>query len=230
MLLAAEEGGGTQNFLIPNGTFFFVLAIFLIVLGVIAKFVVPPIQEVLGERERMAAQTADENRRAAAQEAAAEADYDNEVHTARSEAAGIRDHARAEGRQVIDDKRAHANEEVAGTLREASDELRVQSDAIAPRLDVSVETLSATLASRVLGVPVDGGSIGSGSVGSGSVGGGLVGGRTSSTPAPSAYSESTVHSESSASTVYSDSSATVVYADSSPTVIYPDASTSNDER
>ena len=33
-LLAAEEGG-TQNFLIPNGTFFFVLAIFLIVLGVI---------------------------------------------------------------------------------------------------------------------------------------------------------------------------------------------------
>ncbi len=43
-ILAAEEGG-QSNFLIPNGTFFFVLLIFLIVLGVIAKWVVPPISE-----------------------------------------------------------------------------------------------------------------------------------------------------------------------------------------
>jgi len=36
----AAEGGKTSNFLIPNGTFFVVLAIFLIVLGVIGTFVV----------------------------------------------------------------------------------------------------------------------------------------------------------------------------------------------
>ena len=153
-VLAAEEGGGTSNFLIPNGTFFFVLAIFLIVLGVIAKFVVPPIQKVLGEREQMVARTAEENRRAAAQEAAAETDFDKELATARSEAAGIRDHARAEGRQVVEDKRALANEDVSGVLAEANEELKLQSDAIAPSLNASVETLSATLASRVLGVPV----------------------------------------------------------------------------
>lgn len=156
-VLASEEGG-TQNFLIPNGTFFFVLAIFLIVLGVIAKFVVPPIQKVLGERERMVAKTAEDNRQAAAQEAAAEADYNKELATARSEAAGIRDLARAEGREVIDDFKARANEEVSGTLQQANDELKLQSDAIAPTLNSSVETLSATLASRVLGVPVSGGS------------------------------------------------------------------------
>ena len=155
-VLAAEEGGGTQNFLIPNGTFFFVLAIFLIVLGVIGKFVVPPIQKVFGERERMAAQITEDNRRAAAQEAAAEADYGKELATARSEAAGIRDAARSEGRQVVDDMRARANGEVAGTLQDANEELKVQSDSIAPTLDASVETLSATLASRVLGVRVDG--------------------------------------------------------------------------
>jgi F-type H+-transporting ATPase subunit b len=150
-MLAAEEGG-TQNFLIPNGTFFFVLAIFLIVLGVIGKFVVPPIQKVLSERERMAAQIVDDNRRAAAQEAAAEADYNNELATARSEAAGIRDSARAEGRQVIDEMRGRASDEVSGTLQDANDELQVQSDSIAPALNASVETLSQTLASRVLGV------------------------------------------------------------------------------
>lgn len=161
-VLAAEEGG-TSNFLIPNGTFFFVLAIFLIVLGVIGKFVVPPVMKVLGERERMIAQTAAENRRAAEQEAAAEADYNAELAAARSEASAIRDGARSEGREVVDDSRARASEDVAGTLQEANDELKAQSDAIAPSLRASVDTLSQTLASRVLGVPVDGAVSGGGS-------------------------------------------------------------------
>ena len=48
--------------------------------------------------------------------------------------------------------RGRANDEVAGTLQDANDELKVQSDAIAPTLNASVETLSQTLASRVLGI------------------------------------------------------------------------------
>ena len=55
-ILAAEEGGGSSNFLVPNGTFFFVLVIFLIVLGVIGKWVVPPISKVLRERDAMVQQ------------------------------------------------------------------------------------------------------------------------------------------------------------------------------
>ncbi|MGC7219886.1 F0F1 ATP synthase subunit B, partial [Mycobacteroides abscessus subsp. massiliense] len=62
---AAEEGGGGSNFLIPNGTFFAVLIIFLIVLGVISKWVVPPISKVLAEREAMLAKTAADNRKSA---------------------------------------------------------------------------------------------------------------------------------------------------------------------
>ena len=157
-LLAAEEGG-TSNFLIPNGTFFFVLAIFLIVLGVIAKFVVPPIQEVLGEHERMVAKTTEDNRRATDQEAAADADYRKELAAGRSEAAAIRDEARAEGRGVVDEKRAQANDEVAGAVQVANEELKLSSDAIAGDLRASVETLSATLASRVLGVDVSSTSV-----------------------------------------------------------------------
>lgn len=153
-LLAAEEGGGTSNFLIPNGTFFFVLAIFLIVLGVIGKFVVPPIQKVLGEREAMVVKTTEDNRKAAEQEAAADSDYQKELQAARTEAAGIRDEARAEGRKILDEMRGRASEEAAGTLQEASEQLKLQSDAIAADLRSSVENLSTTLASRVLGVEV----------------------------------------------------------------------------
>jgi F-type H+-transporting ATPase subunit b len=153
-LLAAEEGGGTQNFLIPNGTFFFVLAIFLIVLGVIGKFVVPPIQKVLGEREKMVAKTTEDNRKAADYEAAADSDYRKEMAAARSEASGIRDEARTEGRKILDEHKGRASEEAASALQQAANELKLQGDSIAADLRSSVDTLSATLASRVLGVEV----------------------------------------------------------------------------
>ena len=68
LIVSDPRGGrrrGESNFLLPNGTFFFVLLIFLIVLGVIAKWVVPPISKVLREREAMLHKTAEDNRRAA---------------------------------------------------------------------------------------------------------------------------------------------------------------------
>ncbi len=60
-ILAAEEGGGQSNFLVPNGTFFAVLLIFLITLAVIWKWVVPPVGKVLAAREAMLAKTAADN-------------------------------------------------------------------------------------------------------------------------------------------------------------------------
>ena len=151
--MAAEEGGA-QNFLVPNGTFFFVLAIFLIVLGVIGKFVVPPIQKVLGEREKMVAKTTEDNRKANDFEAAADSDYRKEMAAARTDASGIRDEARAEGRKILDEHRGRASQEAAATLQQAADQLKQQSESISTDLRSSVDTLSATLASRVLGVEV----------------------------------------------------------------------------
>ena len=71
------EGGGS-NFLIPNGTFFVVLIIFLIVLGVIGTFVVPPITKVLKERENMVTKTLADNKKSAEQFAAAQKDYEKD--------------------------------------------------------------------------------------------------------------------------------------------------------
>ena len=151
-VLAAEAEGGTTNFLIPNGTFFFILAIFLIVFAVIAKFVVIPIQNVLTERDRQLAQTSQDNRQAAEQDAATDRDYRQELSAARLEAGGLRDQARAEGRQVIDDKRAEANEEVSDRLRQAGEVLASEADALSPELNAAVDSLSVTLADRILGV------------------------------------------------------------------------------
>ncbi len=153
-ILAAEEGGGQSNFLIPNGTFFFVLLIFLIVLGVIAKWVVPPISKVLHEREAMVQKTAEDNRRAAQLRAAADADYRKVMATARREATNVREEARADGRKIVDDARAAANAEVSALLQRSSEELTEQARAVTADLQASVDNLASRLASRVLGVEV----------------------------------------------------------------------------
>ena len=162
VLLAAEEGGGTSNFLIPNGTFFFVLIIFLIVLGVIAKWVVPPISKVLSERDAMVKRTVDDSRKAADQFTAADEDYQAEMSKARGEASKVRDEARAEGRAVLEDMRGRASGEVASTLQEADSELKDQALSIQADLRSSVDTLSTTLATRVLGVEINAATTASG--------------------------------------------------------------------
>ncbi len=86
-----KAAGGQSNFLLPNGTFFAVLIIFLITLGVIWKWVVPPVSKVLAEREAMLAKTAADSRKSAEQVAAAQADYDQAMAGARTEASAIRD-------------------------------------------------------------------------------------------------------------------------------------------
>jgi F-type H+-transporting ATPase subunit b len=154
VLLAAEEGG-QSNFLVPNGTFFVVLIIFLIVLGVIGKWVVPPISKVLRERDAMVKKTVEDSRKAADQFTAADDDYRAEMAKARGEASKLRDGARAEARKVLEDMRGRASDEVSSTLQEADSELKDQALSIQADLRSSVDTLSTTLASRVLGVEIN---------------------------------------------------------------------------
>jgi F-type H+-transporting ATPase subunit b len=150
----AAEGGKTSNFLVPNGTFFFVLAIFLIVLGVIGTFVVPPVLKVLRERDAMVAKTAADNKKASEQFEAAEADYEKAMTEARVQASSFRDSARAEGRKVVGDARARAEQEVMSSLQAASEQLERERGAVELDLRDNVGTMSATLASRILGVDV----------------------------------------------------------------------------
>ena len=66
MLLAnagAAGSGNGGNFLIPNGTFVVELVIFLVVLGVIAKWILPPLQEVSETRQSRIDTAVGESRR-----------------------------------------------------------------------------------------------------------------------------------------------------------------------
>ena len=150
----AAGGGESNNFLVPNGTFFFVLAIFLIVLAVIGTWVVPPVLKVLRERDAMVHKTQEDSKKAADQFAAARADYEEAMKEARVQASSYRDNARAEGRKVVDDTRARAEQQVMATLQTAAEQLKRERDAVELDLRANVGTMSETLASRILGVEV----------------------------------------------------------------------------
>jgi F-type H+-transporting ATPase subunit b len=152
VLAAASQAEG--NFLLPNGTFFVVLIIFLIVLGVIGTFVVPPISKVLKERENMVTKTVADNKKSAEQFAAAQEDYEKAMSEARVTASAARDEARAEGRKLLDEMRSRTEEEVSSTLQDASEQLKREGDAVAAELRSRVDGMSTTLASRILGVEI----------------------------------------------------------------------------
>jgi F-type H+-transporting ATPase subunit b len=152
----AEGGGkgGGSNFLVPNGTFFFVLAIFLIVLAIIGTFVVPSIMRVVRERDAMVAKTAADNKKSTEQFEAAQADYEEAMKEARVQASSFRDNARSEGRKIVEDARARAEQEVMSTLQLAAEQLKRERDTVELDLRSNVGEMSATLASRILGVEV----------------------------------------------------------------------------
>lgn len=152
VLAASSQAEG--NFLVPNGTFFVELIIFLIVLGVIGTFVVPPISRVLKERDNMVTKTASDNKKSAEQFAAAEEDYEKALSAARVTASAARDEARTDGRKVVDEQRARAEEQVSSTLQDASEQLKREGDAVAADLRTRVESIATSLAGRILGVEI----------------------------------------------------------------------------
>ncbi|MFJ1461063.1 F0F1 ATP synthase subunit B [Nocardia sp. N2S4-5] len=142
----AAEG----NFLIPNGTFFAELVIFLIVLGVIWFFVVPPIRKVLAERENRVSETTVNSKAAKETFAEAEARYQTALEKARAEAADIRNQARAEGRAILEEMRGEAQREADEIVAESAAQLRAQADQVAAELRQEVEPLAQSLAARVV--------------------------------------------------------------------------------
>lgn len=142
-------------FLLPNGTFFVELILFVIVLGVVAKLILPPIQKTLAERERIVRSSlqAGEEGRSEADRLAAERD-------------GVLARARAEARARYDEAAKATEERRADARRRGEAERERQVAAAAGQLEAErraareaamgdLGSLVLSAASQVLGRPVD---------------------------------------------------------------------------
>jgi len=142
-------------FLIPNGTFFAELILFLIVLGVVGTVILPPIRKTLAEREHMVRSSleAGEEGRVEADRLSAEAEAI--LSGARAEARSRFDEAAQSNEQRRAEARIRAEQERARQLAEATGRLEAERARARAEAMRDVESLVVTAAERVLGRPVD---------------------------------------------------------------------------
>jgi F-type H+-transporting ATPase subunit b len=147
-ILAAES----HNPLIPPVSEIIVgLITFAILLAVLVKFVFPQLEKTFVAR-REAIEGGIERAEAMQAEAKASLEqYRAQLAEARTEAAQIRDAARAEGQQIIDELRAQAQEESARIVARGEEQLAASRQQVLNELRAQVGTLAVELASRVVG-------------------------------------------------------------------------------
>lgn len=139
------------NFLVPNATFFVELAAFLVLLFLLARYVVPPINRAMTARQEAIRQQFTELEEAEARAKRAEEEFRGQIADARREAAKIREDAREQGAQILADMREQAGADAARIVEHAHAQLEADRKAAIASLRTEVGTLATTLAGRVVG-------------------------------------------------------------------------------
>lgn len=146
----------SQNFLLPNGTFFFELLLFIVLFFLFARFIVPPIRQALEQRAERVRQTQREKEEADEQYAAAERRHEETLAEARRAASQIRDEARASARGTAEELRGQAESEVASVRERGDQELADQRSRVRQDLHGQLPELATGLAERILGRSLSG--------------------------------------------------------------------------
>lgn len=131
MLLAAS------NFLVPNATFVVELVIFLLVLGALAKWVLPVVNRVLAERQQAIARSIEEAEEARRRAKQLEQDRARLLAEGREEARRLRDEAakvaealrqdfQRRGEEEYQRAIARARADIEASVRKAAEDLRAQ--------------------------------------------------------------------------------------------------------
>ncbi len=140
-----------QNFLVPNATFLVELAAFAVILFVLARYVIPPINKALTERQDRIRSQFEEAERAKAEAEAAEQEYRTQLAGARKEANQIREEAREQGSAIVAELREKAQAESARILEQARAQLAAERQQVVGQLREEMGTLAIELASRIVG-------------------------------------------------------------------------------
>jgi len=146
---------GTQNFLLPNGTFVVMLVIFLIVLGIISKWILPPLQDVAEARKvriRSAMQKADEAR---AESQRLNAERERVLSDARAQARAVVDDANHGADQAREQGRQRGQAEYDRLLGVSQQETEEECRRVRSELVSRLDSLVVAAAERVLGSRVD---------------------------------------------------------------------------
>ena len=140
-----------DNFLVPNATFFVELFAFLLLLFLLGKFVIPPINRAMTARQDAIRAEFAELDEAKSEASAAEEEFKAQIADARHEAARIREEAREQGAAIVAEAREQAQAEAARIVEHAHVQIEADRKAAAATLRAEVGDLATTLAGRIVG-------------------------------------------------------------------------------
>jgi F-type H+-transporting ATPase subunit b len=155
MLLASSASSGGSNFLVPNGTFVFELVMFIIVLGIFAKFILPSLQKVMSEREvtiRSALQASDEGRSEAKR---LDAERQVLLETAHSQARATIEVAAREVEQLREDAQKRGQAEFDRAIASAQATIDEETKVLREETVSKLESVVVQAAERIIGADVD---------------------------------------------------------------------------
>ena len=155
--LAAQPAGEEEssNFLVPNATFLVEMAAFAIILFILGKYVIPPINNAMTARQdAIRKQFSDlEEAKSGAQQA--EQEFKAQIADARHEAARIREESREQGAAIVAEMREQAQAEAARIVGVAHHQIEAERQQAVASLRTEVGTLATSLAGRIVGESLD---------------------------------------------------------------------------
>jgi F-type H+-transporting ATPase subunit b len=140
-----------SNFLVPNATFLVELLAFVLILIVLGRWVIPPINKVMEERQARIQRQFEESQEAQARAEAAEQKYRAALTDARHEAARLREEAREQGAAIIAEMREQAGAEAQRILAHAHNQLEAERQQVMHQMRTELGGLATTLAERIIG-------------------------------------------------------------------------------
>ena len=139
------------NFLIPNMTFVVELAAFLIVLGVLRRYVIPPVQQAMTARQETARRLVSDSQEAKQLLEKAQTAYKAAMAGARHEAARLRAQAEQQRREIVAGASTEAAAGVAEIISRGQAQVEVERRQAIGQLKTELGTLAVDLAEKILG-------------------------------------------------------------------------------
>ncbi|MDP9101740.1 MAG: F0F1 ATP synthase subunit B [Actinomycetota bacterium] len=139
------------NFLIPDGTFVAEIVAFALILAVMWKYIVPPLQKSMVARQGLIRQQIEDSREAKERLDAAQAEYAKLLSEARTEAARTREEANRLRAEIIETAKDEARTAAESVTRLAEERLEVTHRQVLAELRREVGQLSVELAGRIVG-------------------------------------------------------------------------------
>ena len=144
-----------SNFLVPNGTFLVSLLGFVILVWIFGKYLIPPINRAMTARQEAIRKEFADLEEAENDARKAEADYKEQLNNAKHEAARIREEAREQGAQIVQEAREKAQAESARIIEHAHTQIEADRKSALASLRRDVGSLATTLAGRIVGESMD---------------------------------------------------------------------------